>query len=85
MEEVRKVKVEIFGEVYNLRSTHPPEKIKAIKNIVNQKMDQISRQNYRLSKNQVAILAAMCIAEELLATKQEYEEMIQLIKEVEKE
>ena len=58
------VRVEILGREYNVRSDEGEERVKQIAEYVNQKIKKISENAKTISTLNVAILAAMDIANE---------------------
>lgn len=57
--------VEIFSQVYAIKGDNP-EKIKALAEIVDRKMREVSQFSKIADTNKVAILAALSIADEYL-------------------
>jgi len=57
--------VEIFNQVYAIKGDNP-EKIKALAEIVDRKMREVSQFSKIADTNKVAILAALSIADEYL-------------------
>lgn len=78
-EEQGKVIVEIFGEKHVLRGGESPEDMKKIAQEVDQKMRLIAQRMPRLAVHQVAILAALNLADELGKLREEQETLMQLI------
>ena len=64
MEEVNKVKVEIFGQTYTIKGDAPPEYILKLAEFVNKKMEEVSKNNINSNPTQIAILVALNIADE---------------------
>lgn len=61
----RSTSVEIFNQVYAIRGDNP-EKIRALAEIVDRKMKEVSQFSRIADTNKVAILAALSIADEHL-------------------
>lgn len=61
--------VNIKGISLTLKSAHDMELIEAISNIVNNKMDELSASNKELSFQNVLILTALNLAEDLVLLK----------------
>lgn len=61
----RSTSVEIFNQVYAIRG-EDPEKIKALAEIVDKKMKEVSQFSRIADTNKIAILAALSIADEYL-------------------
>jgi cell division protein ZapA len=74
-----KVTVVIFGEKHVIRGEESPEHIEKIAREVDKKMHLISQRMPRLGVHQVAILAALNLADELAKLREEQESIMQLI------
>jgi cell division protein ZapA len=61
----RSTSVEIFNQIYAIRGDDP-EKIKALAEIVDKKMKEVSQFSRIADTNKIAILAALSIADEYL-------------------
>lgn len=82
MSESKKLNVEIYGQVYTLRVTsEEQEQVEMIANHVNQMMKKIGDEQSRLDYRDVAVLAAMNIAEEYYKLQQEYQELLAIVEE----
>ncbi|ACL18289.1 cell division protein ZapA [Desulfitobacterium sp. LBE] len=78
-EENEKVIVEIFGEKHVIRGQESPEHILKVAREVDKKMRLIAQRTPRLAIHQIAILAALNLADELEKIKEEQETLMQLI------
>ena len=78
-EEQGKVIVEIFGEKHVLRGGESPEHMIKVAHEVDKKMRFIAQRMPRLAIHQVAILAALNLADELGKLREEQETLMQLI------
>lgn len=78
-EEQGKVVVEIYGEKYVIRGGDSPEHIQKVAHEVDKKMRLIAQRMPRLAVHQVAILAALNLADELGKLREEQETLMQLI------
>ena len=85
MEEREKVVVEIFGEKHVVRGGESPEHIWKIAHEVDKKMQIIAQRLPQLPIHQVAILAALNLADELEKLREEQESLMQLIESEESE
>lgn len=83
MDEREKVVVEIFGEKHVVRGGESPEHIIKIAREVDKKMQLIAQRLPRLPIHQVAILAALNLADELEKLREEQETLMQLIESAE--
>lgn len=76
-----KVTVEVFGELYSLKSDIELEQVLKVAALVDERMKKISKANSCLSLNRVAILAALNIAEEFLQLEHNYKQLIKMVEE----
>lgn len=82
-EEREKVIVEIFGEKHVIRGQESPEHILKVAREVDKKMRLIAGRAPRLAIHQIAILAALNLADELEKIREEQETLMQLIEDQE--
>jgi cell division protein ZapA len=80
-QEIQKITVDIFGEKHVVRGEGTVEYIQGLAHEVDKKMCLISERIPRLSLHQVAILAALNLADELAKLREEYETLLQLLGE----
>lgn len=78
-----KVTVEIFGEKHHVRGSESPEYIRKLAHEVDKKMRLIAQRLPRLALHQVAILAALNLADDLEKLREEQETLMQLLGEKE--
>ena len=78
--EMQRVKVEIFGDAYHLK-TDDPEGLEKIVQMVNFHMKSISQNTRTFSGNQIAVMAALKIAEDYMQLKKDYDELLALLKD----
>lgn len=76
-----KVTVEIFGETYALKGDGESERVKRVAAMLDQRMKLIARANSRLSPAKIAVLAALNIADDFLRLEQDYQQLVQMLKE----
>lgn len=81
MESKNKVTVEIYGELYALKGDIKPEKVMHLAEVVDKRMKQIARTNSQLSPLKIAVLAALHIADEYVKLEQDYDQLIEMLKE----
>ncbi|OPZ74182.1 MAG: Cell division protein ZapA [Firmicutes bacterium ADurb.Bin456] len=74
-----RAEVEIFGDYYIMKGDNSPEQMLILAQYVNRKMKQLAGRNPRLSKTQVAVLAALNIADELMKLREEQESIVKLL------
>ncbi len=72
------VRVDIFGQSYNLRSHHGGEHIERIARLVDERMRHISSQMTTHDTVKIAVLAALNIADELQSLKDHHEREAQV-------
>lgn len=78
-EEQGKVTVEIFGEKHIIRGEESPEHIQKVAKAVDKKMRLIAQRIPRLGVHQIAILAALNLADELEKLREEQEALMELM------
>ena len=78
--EMKRVEVEIFGEVYRLR-TEDPNGLAKLVHIVDSTMKTISQNTRSFAGSRIAVLAALKIAEDYVQLKKDYDELLHLLDE----
>ena len=78
--EMKRVSVEIFGDVYHLR-TDDPEGLEKIVQMVNFHMKSISQNMRSFAGSRVAVMAALQIAQDYMQLKKDYDELLALLNE----
>lgn len=73
-EELRSIRVSIFGREYNIRGGSDSEYIKTVAAHVDSVMRDIADKTGSLSSGRVAILAALNIADEMFKERQSFNE-----------
>lgn len=76
-----KVTVEILGEHYPIKGDLESERIVCVAAWLNDRMKKIAQSNSRLSQQQVAIMAAMNLADEYLRLEADYRELMKMVKQ----
>jgi len=79
--ETQKLNVEIFGERHVVRGEGSVEYIQGLAHEVDKKMRLISQRLPLLSLQQVAVLAALNLADDLAKLREEQETLMQLLGE----
>lgn len=77
-----KITVEVYGESYALKGNLEEERVKMIAALVDEKMREIAKTNPRLSPTKVAVLAAINIAEDYLRLESDYNQLVQMVREI---
>jgi cell division protein ZapA len=81
MESKNRVTVEIFGELYALKGDIEPDRVLKLAAIVDKRMKKIAKTNSQLSPLKVSVLAALNLADEYLKLEQDYNQLIEMLKE----
>lgn len=76
-----KIEVEIFGQKYPLRSTEPEEHVRRVAKFVDGVMREVAERTGLVSSLQIAVLAALYIADEYIKCESEKEELRKKLKE----
>lgn len=79
--EENRIIVKIMGDEYVIRGTDTPEYVNRIVSYVEGIIDGVGDNQNKLNKCQVAVLAALKIADELYKLRQEYQYLDELLKE----
>ncbi len=79
-----KVTVQIFGESYALKSDTDEQRVKQVAELLDKNMHIISQANPGLSGMKVAVLSALNILEEHLKLKNDYDQLLNILKEEKK-
>lgn len=78
--ESKRVEVEIYGEVYRLR-TDDPEGLSKLVQMVDSTMKSIAQNTHTFAGSRIAVLSALKIAEDYLQLKKDYDELLALLDE----
>ncbi|OWZ82870.1 cell division protein ZapA [Natranaerobius trueperi] len=76
-----RTEVKIFGEHYTLKSSKEPEYMQKVAVTVDETMNHIAENKPRLSLHQIAVLAAVNLADEYLKLEEEYYNLMELVDE----
>lgn len=79
--EENRIIVKIMGDEYVIRGTDSREYIERIVSYVEGVIESISDNQNKLNKCQIAVLAALRIADELYKLRQEYQYLDELLKD----
>jgi cell division protein ZapA len=77
----KRVQVEIFGDNYIIKGNAAGEYIMQVADYVDKKMNIIGQRNPHLSIKQIAVLAALNIADELYKLQEDYDKLLQILEE----
>ena len=75
-----RVEVEIFGEIYRLR-TDDKEGLKKIVQMVDSTMKSIAQNARTFAGSRIAVLTALKLAEDYYQLKKDYDELLELLDE----
>ncbi len=78
--EMKRVSVEIFGDVYHLK-TDDPEGLEKIVQMVNFHMKSIAQNTRTFAGSRIAVMAALQIAQDYMQLKKDYDELLALLNE----
>ena len=76
----QRIEVEIFGEIYRLR-TDDPDSLAKIVQMVDSTMKSIAQNTRTFAGSRIAVLAALKIAEDYRQLKKDYDELLELLDE----
>lgn len=74
-----KIRVDIYGQEYQLRGDASTEHMRLVAGLVDDKMREIAAGNPRLDLHRLAVLAAVNIADEYMRLREEYEELLKIM------
>ena len=80
-QEVRSVRVQIFGEDHIIKGQASEEYIRDLASLVDSRLQEVQKLNPRLSRHRVAILVAINLANELEKLSAEHKELLALLEE----
>lgn len=80
--EKKRVEVEICGDKYIIKGDADHKHILQVADYVDIKMNMIAQRSPHLTVKQVAVLAALNIADELYKLQDDYDKMLQVLDEV---
>jgi cell division protein ZapA len=79
--EETRVEVEIFGEKYVVRGDATPDHVTRLARHVDKIMRDVVARNPRLTVHKAAILSAMIVADEMKKLRDEYDGLVELLKQ----
>ncbi|MFC2740849.1 cell division protein ZapA [uncultured Selenomonas sp.] len=79
--EKKKVVVEIFGEVYPLKSDEPADYVRQLAKLVDDNMRDVAKKTRSFSGTKIGVLAALQLADEYCKLKKDYDELLALLEE----
>ncbi|NMB12928.1 MAG: cell division protein ZapA [Firmicutes bacterium] len=83
-EQTQSVRVRIAGDEYSIRGKGGPEYVKRLAKVVDSYLSPVVQRHPNLPRNRASILALMNMAHDLESQKQENQELMELVAEVEK-
>ncbi len=72
---MERVQVEIYGQIYSLKGTDDPARIRELAAYVDSKMKEIEKGTGTVDSLRVAILTALTITDELYRLRAQYSEL----------
>ena len=83
MEKKRyRVTVNVGGESYTIRGDSEPERVQKLAGIFDERLRQTERAYPTLTPARVAILAGLNLAEEYLRLQEDYQQLLNMVKQV---
>ncbi|MTV50411.1 cell division protein ZapA [Heliobacillus mobilis] len=80
-EEVFKTTVHIYGEPYTIKSPVPPQQVRKLAGMIDERMQDIARKANHLSVSKVAVLVAFHLAHDLAKLQEDYDDLIKLLED----
>jgi cell division protein ZapA len=84
-DDKNKLTVDIYGQQYRMVGKASSTHLHSVANYVDEKMRHIAGGNPRLDTAKLAVLAAINITDEYFRLKEEYEELIRILENEEKQ
>ena len=75
----KKIEVEIFGEIYPLKSDGDSSYVRQIAAEVDRSMREIAQKTHSFSNGRIGVLAALDIADRYFQLKKDYDELLELV------
>lgn len=79
MKQECRIEIEICGVSYTLKGNRSPEQMLALAQHVDHTMKQLAGYNPKLSKSDLAVLAALNLADELHTLREEHNSIVRLL------
>ena len=73
--------VTIYGDAYKLRTDDDPAYLRKLADMVDERMTKMGEKSLSFSPKELAVMAALSIADEYMKLKQEYDEVLELLEE----
>lgn len=73
------VNVEIFGEIYSLKTDDDSEYVRKVAAAVDSSMREIAEKTHSFSSAKVGVLAALDLADKYFQMKKDYDELLKLV------
>lgn len=75
----KKVDVEIFGEIYSLKTDEDSEYVRKVAAAVDSSMREIAQKTHSFSSGRISVFAALDLADKYFQMKKDYEELLKLV------
>ncbi len=72
---MERVQVEIYGQIYSMKGTNDPAKIRELASYVDAKMKEVEKGTGTVDPHRVAILTAITLADELYRLRERFDEL----------
>jgi cell division protein ZapA len=80
-EKTCKSVVRLLGQTYHIKGDIDQGRLELVAELLDKRMKDIAQKNFRLSPEMVAIITALNIADEFLRLQEDYEQLMQMIKD----
>ena len=85
LEEMTRLDVTIFGNKYTMRAGKDATKMLKVVDLVNETMEAVAKRQPKLAYKEICVLAALNLAEQLVDTEEEYQNLREIMEENQKE
>jgi len=83
--ELTRLEVTIFGNKYTMRAGKDATKMLKVVDLVNDTMEAVAKRQPKLAYKEICVLAALNLAEQLVDTEEEYQNLREIMEENQKE
>jgi len=80
-EKTCKCSVSLLGQTYHIKGDIDQERLELVAKLLDKRMKDVAQKNFRLSPEMVAIITALNIADEFIRLKEDYEQLMEMIKD----
>lgn len=80
-QKVCKGSVKLLGQTYHIKGDIDQERLELVAQTLDKRMREIAQANFRFPPEMVAIITALNITDEFMRLQEDYEQLMQMIKD----